>query len=408
MSFQSGVLTHFEIIVSYSVIKNQPVSVVVTALDAFNNPVTDYTGGVTFSSSDINAVLPADYTFTTGVGGDDGTHIFTVIFMTTCLQTLTVRDIISSVSTTTPSISVYYSSTLSFTASPNPAFVGQIITLNAQVETQPSTSGTVSFYDETTGRLLGSGVIYTNNAGVGSLSIPITLFSGNHVIKVTYTGGSNNMINPSCNNFNASSNGLIMQVVNKYNSQVLLNVSPNNNTIVYGRSFGLNVVVTTVASESDVPSGTVTFMSGPRQLGIATLDSYGSAGIAVMDLLAGRNMITAIYSGDNTFNGRSTFITQNILKANTKIDLTKNPQIGNVNEPTIFTTSIIAPGLNAPTGSVIFAFDNNTQLVTTLDETGTTYISYTFTKRGRHHVRASYVGDSNYEPSHAYIIHHIN
>src|SRR5690606_22625164 len=49
-------------------------SPVVTALDIFGNVKTDYTGTITFSSSDGSATLPADYSF---VLGDAGTHTFT-------------------------------------------------------------------------------------------------------------------------------------------------------------------------------------------------------------------------------------------------------------------------------------------------------------------------------------------
>ena len=49
------------------------VTVTVTAQDAFGNVATGYTGTVHFTSSDAQAALPADYTFT---GGDAGTHTF--------------------------------------------------------------------------------------------------------------------------------------------------------------------------------------------------------------------------------------------------------------------------------------------------------------------------------------------
>src|SRR5690606_20155324 len=49
-------------------------SPVVTAYDIFGNVKTDYTGTITFSSSDGSATLPADYSF---VLGDSGVHTFT-------------------------------------------------------------------------------------------------------------------------------------------------------------------------------------------------------------------------------------------------------------------------------------------------------------------------------------------
>src|SRR5262249_19534559 len=52
-----------------------PFSITVTALDQYNNPVSGYRGTVHFTSSDPNAALPDDYTFT---DEDNGTHTFTV------------------------------------------------------------------------------------------------------------------------------------------------------------------------------------------------------------------------------------------------------------------------------------------------------------------------------------------
>src|SRR5205085_7697376 len=52
-------------------------SVTITALDAYGNTATAYTGGVAFTSTDPQAApsagLPVDYTF---APGDNGTHAF--------------------------------------------------------------------------------------------------------------------------------------------------------------------------------------------------------------------------------------------------------------------------------------------------------------------------------------------
>ena len=60
-----------------------------TALDAFGNAATGYTGTVHFGSSDARAALPADYTFT---AADAGTHIFTATLKTAGTQSLTATD----------------------------------------------------------------------------------------------------------------------------------------------------------------------------------------------------------------------------------------------------------------------------------------------------------------------------
>jgi hypothetical protein len=60
-----------------------------TALDAYGNVATGYTGTVHFSSSDALATLPADYTFT---AADAGSHTFTATLNTSGSQSLTAAD----------------------------------------------------------------------------------------------------------------------------------------------------------------------------------------------------------------------------------------------------------------------------------------------------------------------------
>jgi hypothetical protein len=81
--------THFAISHPSTVTAGGSVSITVSALDAGNNPANSYTGTVHFSSSDPQAGLPADYTFTTA---DQGTHTFTVTLKTAGSQNITVAD----------------------------------------------------------------------------------------------------------------------------------------------------------------------------------------------------------------------------------------------------------------------------------------------------------------------------
>ena len=68
----------------------------VTAYDPYGNIVTGYAGAVHFTSSDPQAIagsgLPANYTFTTGVGNDDGSHVFSATLKTAGTQSITVTD----------------------------------------------------------------------------------------------------------------------------------------------------------------------------------------------------------------------------------------------------------------------------------------------------------------------------
>ena len=63
----------------YLVAAGDAISLTVRAVDAFGNTILGYKGKVKFSSTDIKAGLPTDYTFTTA---DAGVHTFTVVLKT--------------------------------------------------------------------------------------------------------------------------------------------------------------------------------------------------------------------------------------------------------------------------------------------------------------------------------------
>jgi hypothetical protein len=86
-----------------SVASGTAFSITVTAVDAYGNVATGYTGTVHFSSSDRSANLPANYTFT---AADSGTHTFSVKLKTKGTQQITVTDTLDSAITGTFTTSV--------------------------------------------------------------------------------------------------------------------------------------------------------------------------------------------------------------------------------------------------------------------------------------------------------------
>jgi len=86
-------LDHFTVAGPGSTTAGDPLSVTVTAYDAFGNQETDYTGTIHFTSTDhgTSTALPADYTFTQS---EAGTHTFTdgVTLTTAPSQTVSVND----------------------------------------------------------------------------------------------------------------------------------------------------------------------------------------------------------------------------------------------------------------------------------------------------------------------------
>ncbi len=78
-------------------------SLTVTAYDPYGNVATGYTGTIHFSSSDGQAVLPGNYTFTVS---DAGTHLFAVTFNTTGQQSLISTDTATATITGSASVTV--------------------------------------------------------------------------------------------------------------------------------------------------------------------------------------------------------------------------------------------------------------------------------------------------------------
>jgi hypothetical protein len=118
---------HFSVSAPSSSTAGSAFTVTVTALDASGNTVPGYTGTVHFTSSDGQAVLPADYTFTSS---DQGSHSFSVTLKSAGSRTVTVTDTANSATTgsATVTIAPAAASTLVFSQQPTNAAVGVAIT----------------------------------------------------------------------------------------------------------------------------------------------------------------------------------------------------------------------------------------------------------------------------------------
>ena len=82
---------HFKVAGPTSSTAGQAFTATVTAQDAFGNTVLTYVGTIHWSSSDAQAALPADYTFSTA---EKGVHKFylALTLKTACPQTITATD----------------------------------------------------------------------------------------------------------------------------------------------------------------------------------------------------------------------------------------------------------------------------------------------------------------------------
>jgi hypothetical protein len=116
----------------------------VTAKDQFNNTATNYTGTVTFTSSDGQAVLPANSTLTSGTG------TFSTTLKTAGTQSITATDTVTATITGTQSgivINAAAANKLAFTTPPVNTTVGAtmaavVVQIQDQFGNNVSNSGT--------------------------------------------------------------------------------------------------------------------------------------------------------------------------------------------------------------------------------------------------------------------------
>jgi subtilisin-like proprotein convertase family protein len=160
-----------------------PGSFTVTAQDAYGNVATDYTGTVHFTSSDPQAALPADYTFT---AADAGRHTFTTTLTTAGTQSLTAADTaVSGLNGTEAGIAVSPAAASRLAVSA-PAGATAGTPFNVTVTAQDAYGNTATGYAGT--------VHFTSSDGQAVLPVNATLANGTGTFSVTLkTAGSQSL-----------------------------------------------------------------------------------------------------------------------------------------------------------------------------------------------------------------------
>jgi hypothetical protein len=190
----SSSATHF-LVASASNIANpgSAFNITVTALDASNNVVTTYSGTVHFTSSDSQAVLPANSTLTNGTG------TFSVTLKTAGAQTVTATDTVTGISGTSGSISVSGAAThLSVTApgsfTSGTAFNFTVSALDASNNIVTSYSGTVHFTSTDAQAVLPANSTLTNGTEIFSATLNTAgaqTITATDTVTASITGTSN-------------------------------------------------------------------------------------------------------------------------------------------------------------------------------------------------------------------------
>jgi hypothetical protein len=166
----------------------------VTVKDITNNTAAGYTGTVHFTSSDAQAVLPADYTFTIGTGGDNGAHTFSATLETAGSQTVKATDTATPKSTGTsaaiilsPAAASHFAVGAPAAATSGVAFGFTVTALDPFGNTATGYAGTVHFASSDGAATLPADGTLSGGAGTFSATLRT---AGSQMLSATDTANS--------------------------------------------------------------------------------------------------------------------------------------------------------------------------------------------------------------------------
>ncbi len=264
--------------------------------------------------------------------------------------------------------------TVTAASSPNPSSAGQNVTLTATVSGSGATpTGTVTFEQGST--TLGTATLASGKASLqyafplaGSFSI-VASYSGDAI----YEGGLSSPLK---------------QVVKLDTTTTSL--ASNLNPSLYGQPVTFTA---TINSSGTTPTGTVTFKSGTKAIGSASV-SGGIAQLTLSTLVVGTSKITAVYSGDGANLGSTSPALKQVVAqttSSTVVASSVNPS--NPKQKVKFTATVTSP-TTTPTGKVTF-MDGSTVLGTGELNKGLVSYSTTTLSAGSHNITAVYAGTTD-------------
>jgi probable HAF family extracellular repeat protein len=378
-------------------------SFTVTAKDTNGHIATGYTGTVNFTSTDRQAVLPADYTFNVG---DAGVHMFRATLKTAGSQSITATD------RATGSIT----GSINLVVRPGSVDLAQstVTVVSSTIGVGTSTTVTLTARDgygnqENSGGLpvefhLGSGTSGGILSTADGLPTNRAIDNGNGTYTLIFTGttiGSATTITATIGGDAVTST---LPTITVTGDATLTTVTSSLNPSVVGQFVTLTATVSASFPVTSNPTGTVTFLDGGATLGTASL-SAGSASLTTTMLSLGVHTIQASYVGDSNFGSSVSLAilqTVNRRATTTMVASSANPSVyGN---PLTYTATVSAAvsGTGTPTGTVTYILDGSTTLGTgTLNGAGVATYTTTASQlsAGTHTITATYEADSNFSTS---------
>ncbi len=260
-----------------------------------------------------------------------------------------------------------------------------MVTVAAVTPNLPAPTETVELFD-------GSNQIGSETLDDGSATFNVsTLSVGSHSITAQYLGDGN---------FSGSTSLLTSQAVNQDASTSVLTSSANPS--VLNQSVTFMVTVSAAAPGSGVPTGTVQFQIGGKNVGAAvTLVGGVATSQSISTLTIGSHTVTASYSGDSDFmSSAAPSLTQTVQRdfSTTSMTSTTDPSVSGQSVSFEATVQNVAPGTALPTGTVTF-MDGSTALSTVKLASGQATYTTKSLPVGSDAITAVYNGNSTIAPS---------
>ena len=267
--------------------------------------------------------------------------------------------------------------------SKNATKFGEPLTITAVV-TSPygAPSGSVTFLDGDA--LVGGGVLQG-----GSVTIAVSLLpAGTHRLIARYSGTGI---------FLDSTSGVIAHEVARGSTNT--SVSMMQSAASYGEPALVTATVRSVAPDSGVPTGSVSFQLDGSSIGTAPLVN-GVANFTAELIPAGNHELTAQYVGDANFDGSSSaLLSLGVGKASVAITLRDALNPTGAGADAVFAITVTAAAHpNVPAVGILTALEGSSTLIRSQPLVGgQTTLAIPGLAPGEHHITFFYSGDSNFD-----------
>jgi hypothetical protein len=324
----------------------------------------------------------------------------------------------------------YSNYSITTVSSANPAVYGRPITLTTTLVStsgEPTPAGTITYTAyagannplnyNTTPISLGTATINSN--GVATLRLSGTrLLAAHYHIIASYSGDSK---------YSAGQTTIVLPILETVTTAVSASANPvaQRATVTFTATVTPNGTSSTVvpngtgSSSYFVPIGTVRFKDGSTVLGTVNLNPLETGGpngngtypssyiqqvtFTTYGLPVGTDAITAVYSGDQNFAGRTSAVyDETVGRTTTVVSSATNPSVYGQKVTFTATVAAIVSGSGIPRGIVTF-FDGTRKLGTARVNSTTGQATYTTTAlaltTGSNSITASYSGNGQFAPS---------